>query len=256
MGMDLIGHGRAITWQQVVIRITASILSMLHYGHAWNILINDTNSGCSKHPSVCQNDALCIQLALGYFFCQCQPGKIGPYCEFDDECVTKPCHPNATCVASGLNGKTTCICPSGFSSSQCKISDSMTEKHERWTTSLIILGIVFGLMLIVCITLLIILVRSDVREVEGNTRREVVINLFPERMSKESSKRDLLYRESVCSRFIRTFRKAFFASNHRKTNKIYLENLHKIITPTTQKVPIDKELFHQAPINYATSAKC
>lgn len=115
---------------------------------------------CAKQPNVCQNGATCLNKIGGYqcicvngwtgkdcsenvddcstaaceagatchdrigrFFCECPPGKTGLLCQNDDGCYQNPCHPNATCDASPVDGHAICTCPIGFSGADCSIDN-------------------------------------------------------------------------------------------------------------------------------------
>lgn len=72
--------------------------------------------------AACENGAKCRD-RVGHFFCECPPGKTGLLCQLDDGCFNNPCHPNATCDTSPVDGRAICTCPPGFSGLDCNVDN-------------------------------------------------------------------------------------------------------------------------------------
>lgn len=72
--------------------------------------------------AACESGATCHD-RVGHFYCECPPGKTGLLCQIDDGCFQNPCHPNATCDTSPVDGRAVCTCPAGFSGQDCSIDD-------------------------------------------------------------------------------------------------------------------------------------
>lgn len=86
-----------------------------------------TGHDCSENvddcsTAACESGATCHD-RVGHFYCECPPGKTGLLCQNDDGCFQNPCHPNATCDTSPVDGRAHCTCPAGFSGSDCSIDE-------------------------------------------------------------------------------------------------------------------------------------
>eukprot|EP00795_Rhopilema_esculentum_P001758 gene1758-16242_t len=72
---------------------------------------------CLSKP--CRNNATCID-QVNNFKCDCQPGFAGKICEVDiNECLGEPCTNNGTCLDK-VNGYQ-CICQAGYTGKNCSI---------------------------------------------------------------------------------------------------------------------------------------
>ncbi|XP_066540529.1 delta and Notch-like epidermal growth factor-related receptor isoform X2 [Hoplias malabaricus] len=73
----------------------------------------------------CTGKGKCItQLTATTFYCQCEEGYSGIFCEEFDACHSKPCENNGTCTdwRQGEEGHNyTCTCPPGFEGERCQI---------------------------------------------------------------------------------------------------------------------------------------
>ncbi|XP_017542424.1 delta and Notch-like epidermal growth factor-related receptor isoform X2 [Pygocentrus nattereri] len=73
----------------------------------------------------CSGRGRCItQPSASTFYCQCDDGFSGIFCEEFDACHTKPCENNGTCtdLRQGDEGRNyTCICPPGYQGSACEV---------------------------------------------------------------------------------------------------------------------------------------
>lgn len=78
--------------------------------------VNDCSS------AACENGATCHD-RVGHFYCECTPDKTGLLCQLDNGCYNNPCHPNATCDPSPVDGRPVCTCPPGFSGADCSIDN-------------------------------------------------------------------------------------------------------------------------------------
>ncbi|CAB0039615.1 unnamed protein product [Trichogramma brassicae] len=77
--------------------------------------------------AACFNGATCID-RVGSFFCQCTHGKTGLLCHLDDACTSNPCHQDAVCETSPINGSFTCSCTSGYRGIDC--SEDINECEQ------------------------------------------------------------------------------------------------------------------------------
>ncbi|XP_065067500.1 sushi, von Willebrand factor type A, EGF and pentraxin domain-containing protein 1-like, partial [Rhopilema esculentum] len=72
---------------------------------------------CLSKP--CRNNATCID-QVNNFKCDCQPGFAGRICEVDiNECLTDPCTNNGTCLDKVNDYQ--CICQAGYTGKNCSI---------------------------------------------------------------------------------------------------------------------------------------
>lgn len=71
----------------------------------------------------CSGKGKCVtQPSASTFFCDCEEGYSGIFCEEFDACNPRPCHNNATCsdLRQGDDGRNfTCTCPPGYQGSVC-----------------------------------------------------------------------------------------------------------------------------------------
>ncbi len=106
--------------------------------YAIHMLIYLLGDACTPNP--CLNGAVCISNAFGGFTCQCPPEFTGQRCEdrktlftfsvatcffsvcLGDACASQPCMNGGTCMKD--NGGFRCVCPPGYSGSQCEIRDA------------------------------------------------------------------------------------------------------------------------------------
>ncbi|CAL8351459.1 unnamed protein product [Lota lota] len=72
----------------------------------------------------CSGKGKCItQPSASTFFCECEDGYTGIFCEEFDACHHRPCRNNATCsdVRQGDQGRNfTCACPAGYEGERCQ----------------------------------------------------------------------------------------------------------------------------------------
>ncbi|KAM6946228.1 delta and Notch-like epidermal growth factor-related receptor [Aplochiton taeniatus] len=72
----------------------------------------------------CSGKGKCItQPSVSTFFCKCEDGYNGIFCEELDACHQRPCSNNATCsdLRQGDEGRNfTCTCPTGFDGDRCQ----------------------------------------------------------------------------------------------------------------------------------------
>mgnify|MGYP001792177568 CR=1 FL=1 len=60
-------------------------------------------NGADRIMLYCRNGGTCHD-RVGYFICECPPGKTGLLCHFDDSCASNPCHELANCEVNPTNG--------------------------------------------------------------------------------------------------------------------------------------------------------
>jgi hypothetical protein len=77
--------------------------------------------------AACFNGATCID-GVGSFYCKCTPGKTGLLCHLDDACTSNPCHADAICDTSPVNGSFTCTCAAGYTGIDC--SEDINECEQ------------------------------------------------------------------------------------------------------------------------------
>lgn len=83
-------------------------------GHDCNENVDD----CVNAP--CAPGAKCRD-GVGYYFCECPPGKTGLLCQLDDGCHNNPCFGEAKCDTMPVDGRASCICPSGYTGELCNV---------------------------------------------------------------------------------------------------------------------------------------
>ncbi|KAF7997029.1 hypothetical protein HCN44_005306 [Aphidius gifuensis] len=70
------------------------------------------------NSTICKNNGDCIDGAGYSFYCQCQDGWIGEFCDDDvNECDNLPCQNSGTCINNP--GSYTCACLFGFTGKDC-----------------------------------------------------------------------------------------------------------------------------------------
>uniref|UniRef100_A0A667WU45 Delta/notch-like EGF repeat containing n=1 Tax=Myripristis murdjan TaxID=586833 RepID=A0A667WU45_9TELE len=73
----------------------------------------------------CSGKGKCItQPSESTFFCECEDGYTGIFCEEFDACHHRPCHNNGTCtdIRQGDEGRNfTCTCPPGYEGERCQL---------------------------------------------------------------------------------------------------------------------------------------
>ncbi|XP_007251656.3 delta and Notch-like epidermal growth factor-related receptor [Astyanax mexicanus] len=83
-----------------------------------------TEPGSGFSDPQCSGRGTCItQPSVNTFYCQCEDGYSGIFCEEFDACHTKPCENNGTCtdLRQGDEGRNyTCTCPPGFEGDRCQ----------------------------------------------------------------------------------------------------------------------------------------
>uniref|UniRef100_A0AAQ4QB90 Delta/notch-like EGF repeat containing n=1 Tax=Gasterosteus aculeatus aculeatus TaxID=481459 RepID=A0AAQ4QB90_GASAC len=81
--------------------------------------------GSSFSDPQCSGKGKCItQPSESTFFCECEDGYTGIFCEEFDACHRRPCHSNGTCtdVRQGGEGRNfTCTCPPGYEGERCQL---------------------------------------------------------------------------------------------------------------------------------------
>ncbi|XP_034460417.1 delta and Notch-like epidermal growth factor-related receptor isoform X1 [Hippoglossus hippoglossus] len=81
--------------------------------------------GSSFSDPQCSGKGKCItQPSESTFFCECEDGYTGIFCEEFDACLHRPCHNNGTCtdVRQGGEGRNfTCSCTSGYEGERCQL---------------------------------------------------------------------------------------------------------------------------------------
>uniref|UniRef100_A0A3B4X5A0 Delta/notch-like EGF repeat containing n=1 Tax=Seriola lalandi dorsalis TaxID=1841481 RepID=A0A3B4X5A0_SERLL len=81
--------------------------------------------GSSFSDPQCSGKGKCItQPSESTFFCECEDGYTGIFCEEFDACHHRPCHNNGTCadVRQGGEGRNfTCSCPPGYEGERCQL---------------------------------------------------------------------------------------------------------------------------------------
>ncbi|XP_026222114.1 delta and Notch-like epidermal growth factor-related receptor [Anabas testudineus] len=81
--------------------------------------------GSSFSDPQCSGKGKCItQPSESTFFCECEDGYTGIFCEEFDACHHRPCRNNGTCtdVRQGDEGRNfTCSCPSGYEGERCQL---------------------------------------------------------------------------------------------------------------------------------------
>ncbi|XP_056906327.1 delta and Notch-like epidermal growth factor-related receptor [Takifugu flavidus] len=72
----------------------------------------------------CSGKGKCVtEPTKSSFFCECEDGYTGSFCEEFDACHSRPCSHNGTCtdIKQGLDGRNfTCTCPPGYQSATCE----------------------------------------------------------------------------------------------------------------------------------------
>ncbi|XP_063060560.1 delta and Notch-like epidermal growth factor-related receptor [Engraulis encrasicolus] len=80
--------------------------------------------GSSFSDPQCSGKGKCItQPTVDTFYCECDDGFNGIFCEEYDACHHKPCENNATCTDARQGGQGrnfTCSCPTGFEGDRCQ----------------------------------------------------------------------------------------------------------------------------------------
>uniref|UniRef100_A0AAY4C9Q3 EGF-like domain-containing protein n=1 Tax=Denticeps clupeoides TaxID=299321 RepID=A0AAY4C9Q3_9TELE len=80
--------------------------------------------GSSFSDPQCSGKGKCItQPSVETFYCECEEGFSGIFCEEFDACHLKPCENNGTCsdLRQGVDGHNfTCVCPPGFEGDRCQ----------------------------------------------------------------------------------------------------------------------------------------
>eukprot|EP00064_Thunnus_orientalis_P014488 superscaffoldBa00002520_g14534 len=81
--------------------------------------------GSSFSDPQCSGKGKCItQPSESTFFCECEDGYTGIFCEEFDACHHRPCRNNGTCtdVRQGGEGRNfTCTCPPGYEGERCQL---------------------------------------------------------------------------------------------------------------------------------------
>lgn len=94
-----------------------------HGGYSCICVNGWTGADCSVNiddcvDAACFNGATCID-GVGSFNCRCTPGKTGLLCHLDDACTSHPCHADAICETSPIDGSYTCSCAQGYKGTNC-----------------------------------------------------------------------------------------------------------------------------------------
>ncbi|KAK3772768.1 hypothetical protein RRG08_049258 [Elysia crispata] len=82
-----------------------------------------TGDDCLQNPDDCEGNrchggATCID-ELGFYTCQCPPGKAGTFCQGEiNECLSQPCLNGGTC--NDLLNDFSCDCPRGWGGPTCE----------------------------------------------------------------------------------------------------------------------------------------
>ncbi|CAF91247.1 unnamed protein product, partial [Tetraodon nigroviridis] len=96
----------------------------------------------------CSGKGNCItEPSESTFFCECEDGYTGSFCEEFDACHSRPCSNNGTCadIRQGLDGRDfACTCPSGSFYAYCKLWCCRYIHGSPYYFSLIFLVVVLG----------------------------------------------------------------------------------------------------------------
>ncbi|KAK3596896.1 hypothetical protein CHS0354_031673 [Potamilus streckersoni] len=132
-------------------------------------------SSCETDTDECENglcayNSSCIN-TLGSYKCLCTAGWIGATCKIDvDECALNMCANGGKCT--NTVGSFHCECPLGFIDSRCTILsdlESYLNKKERLSPTSMAGWILFGIVLLILITVTVVIAKHVRKKQAGFT---------------------------------------------------------------------------------------